>query len=245
LGLERRRYARGQLVRRRALTRRRARGCACVCNCRPSTVTFSDLQGAKIAKMRRGVLACLIASAAAGPCDIYAAAGTPCVGAYSLLRALFTSYSAPLYYVRRASDNTTRAVPVAPSGFANTSVQEAFCAGTSCAVWRIVDQSLYNNDLTVAPPGGSARHVDNGVNGAFKRTQRCTRLLHRNCDPNTLTCNPTRAHDPNQQRPRCPSSCPTARALTARTLSRAPTRVIASTSQTASLVATKPRRSQW
>ena len=43
------------------------------------------------------------------------------------------------------------------------------------------------------------RHKFNEERGAFKRTQRCTRLLHRNCDPKTLTCNPTRAHDPNQQ----------------------------------------------
>lgn len=101
------------------------------------------------------------------PCDTYAAAGTPCVGAFSLLRALRADYSGPLYYVRRATDNTTAAVPLsAPGGLVNASVQEEFCAGTSCAVWRIVDQSLYNNDLTPAPPGGSARHVDNGVNAS-------------------------------------------------------------------------------
>ncbi len=108
-----------------------------------------------------------LALAAAAPCDVYAAAATPCVGAFSLVRALFAAYSGPLYYVRRASDNTTRAVPTASAGgFADASVQEAFCAGTSCAVWRLVDQSLFNNDLTVAPPGGSARHVDNGVNAS-------------------------------------------------------------------------------
>ncbi len=100
------------------------------------------------------------------PCDIYAAAGTPCVGAFSLLRSLRADYSGPLYYVRRATDNTTAAVPLSASGLVNASVQEEFCAGTSCVVWRIVDQSLYNNDLTTAPPGGSARHVDNGVNAS-------------------------------------------------------------------------------
>ena len=105
--------------------------------------------------------------AAAAPCDVYAAAGTPCVGAFSLVRALYASYGGVLYVVRRASDNTTRAVPVlAPGGFADAAVQEAFCAGTQCAVWRLVDQSPFNNDLTVAPPGGAARHVDNGVNAS-------------------------------------------------------------------------------
>jgi hypothetical protein len=105
--------------------------------------------------------------ASAGPCDLYDAAGSPCVGAFSLLRALYQGYAGPLYYVRRASDNNTRAIPLlSPGGYANASVQEAFCAGTSCAVWRLVDQSPFNNDLTPAPPGGSARHVDNGVNAS-------------------------------------------------------------------------------
>jgi len=105
--------------------------------------------------------------AVAAPCDIYAAAGTPCVGAFSLLRALRADYSGPLYVVRRATDNTTRAVPLlSPGGFVNASVQDEFCVGTSCEVWKIVDQSLYSNDLSVAPPGGNRRHVDNGVNAS-------------------------------------------------------------------------------
>jgi len=117
--------------------------------------------------MRIFALLLLARSAAALPCDTYAAAGTPCVGAFSLLRALRADYGGPLYYVRRASDNTTVPIPLlAPGGFVNTSAQDQFCAGTSCAVWRIVDQSLYSNDLTPAPPGGSARHVDNGVNAS-------------------------------------------------------------------------------
>ena len=35
-------------------------------------------------------------SAAEGPCDIYAAAGTPCVAAHSTTRALFAAYNGPL-----------------------------------------------------------------------------------------------------------------------------------------------------
>ena len=106
----------------------------------------------------------LCVAVVAGPCDIYDAAGTPCVGAFSLLRALYDAYDGPLYFVRRALDNHTTAIPLlAPGGFANASVQDAFCVGTNCSVWRLVDQSAFNNDLTPAPPGGSARHVDNGV----------------------------------------------------------------------------------
>ena len=37
-----------------------------------------------------------------GPCDIYAAAGTPCVAAHSTTRALYASYSGPFYRVHGA-----------------------------------------------------------------------------------------------------------------------------------------------
>ena len=113
---------------------------------------------------RAAALTLCLSAALAGPCDVYDAAGTPCVGAFSLLRALYDAYEGPLYHVRRALDNRTIPIPLlAPGGFANASVQDAFCAGTNCSVWRLVDQSAFNNDLTTAPPGGSARHVDNGV----------------------------------------------------------------------------------
>ena len=42
-----------------------------------------------------------------GPCDIYAAAGDPCVAAHSTTRALYASYNGPLYQVMRQSDGTT------------------------------------------------------------------------------------------------------------------------------------------
>ncbi len=47
------------------------------------------------------------AAATQEPCDIYAAAGTPCVAAHSTTRALYAAYDGPLYQVSRASDNTT------------------------------------------------------------------------------------------------------------------------------------------
>ena len=114
------------------------------------------------------LLAAAALRAAAFPCDIFGASGsTPCVGAYSLVRALYASYAGVLYTVRRASDNTTAPVGVlAPGGYANASAQDAFCAGTSCQVWHIVDQSPFGNDLAPAPPGGAARHLDNGVNAS-------------------------------------------------------------------------------
>jgi len=142
--------------------------------CQPPGKTTLEFGGVAQAGLHRSSrMRSLVGAAAfalttsALPCDTYAAAGTPCVGAFSLLRALRAGFGGPLYYVRRASDNTTAAVPLlSAGGFVNASVQEEFCAGTSCVVWRLVDQSLYNNDLTPAPPGGSARHVDNGVDAS-------------------------------------------------------------------------------
>ncbi|SFW78072.1 alpha-L-arabinofuranosidase B [Amycolatopsis australiensis] len=94
-------------------------------------------------------------AATQGPCDIYAAGGTPCVAAHSTTRALYGSYTGPLYQVRRASDNTTRDIaPLSAGGVANAAAQDSFCAGTTCVITVIYDQSGRNNRLTQAPPGG-------------------------------------------------------------------------------------------
>src|SRR5215472_4730865 len=47
-----------------------------------------------------------------GPCDIYAAAGTPCVAAHSTTRALYASYNGPLYQVMRLSDRRVKDIGV-------------------------------------------------------------------------------------------------------------------------------------
>jgi hypothetical protein len=92
-----------------------------------------------------------------GPCDIYGTGGTPCVAAHSTVRALYGNYNGNLYQVRRASDKSTTNVPVlARGGFANASVQDAFCAGTTCTISIIYDQSPEGNDLPVANGGKEA-----------------------------------------------------------------------------------------
>src|SRR5215471_17586578 len=59
------------------------------------------------------------------PCDIYAAAGTPCVAAHSTTRALFAAYNGPLYQVRRSSNNATTNINVlSAGGFANAAAQD-------------------------------------------------------------------------------------------------------------------------
>ena len=42
-----------------------------------------------------------------GPCDVYAAGGSPCVAAHSTTRAMYASYNGPLYQVMRQSDGKT------------------------------------------------------------------------------------------------------------------------------------------
>ena len=59
--------------------------------------------GASMMTAREGA----IPSRPQGPCDIYAAAGTPCVAAHSTTRALLASYNGPLYQVKRQSDGRT------------------------------------------------------------------------------------------------------------------------------------------
>ena len=101
------------------------------------------------------------------PCDVYDAAGTPCVAAHSMVRALFGSYAGPLYTVKRSSDNTSKPIGVLlTGGFADIASQEAFCKGTSCTVMRLFDQSVFGNHIDTAPPGGAAKHPDKGVNAS-------------------------------------------------------------------------------
>jgi hypothetical protein len=108
-----------------------------------------------------------------GPCDIYAAAGDPCVAAHSTTRALYAAYNGPLYQVLRQSDGKTLDVgvvqPVASpipdaGGYANAAAQDAFCANTYCWISKIYDQSPKHNDLMQAPRGGFSGPAMGGFN---------------------------------------------------------------------------------
>jgi hypothetical protein len=66
--------------------------------------------------------------------------------------------------VRRASDKTTKDVPaLTAGGVADASVQETFCAGTTCTISIIYDQSTYGNHLTKS---GKMHWLANGANEA-------------------------------------------------------------------------------
>lgn len=108
-----------------------------------------------------------------GPCDIYAAAGNPCVAAHSTTRALYASYNGPLYQVLRQSDGKTidigvirpAAAPIPDAGgYANAAMQDSFCANTYCWIIKVYDQSAKHNDLTQAPRGGFSGPAMGGFN---------------------------------------------------------------------------------
>jgi hypothetical protein len=94
-----------------------------------------------------------------GPCDIYAAAGTPCVAAHSSTRALYASYHGPLYQVKRQSDGKTLDIGIIepkegdPGGYADAAAQDTFCTNTLCWITMLYDQSGKGNHLYQAPPG--------------------------------------------------------------------------------------------
>lgn len=102
-----------------------------------------------------------------GPCDIYAAAGSPCVAAHSLTRALYGAYGGRLYQVNRSTDLAVRDIGVrSEGGTADAAAQDAFCAGADCYVSKIYDQSPRGNDLGIGPPGGAHPVQDRPVNAS-------------------------------------------------------------------------------
>jgi non-reducing end alpha-L-arabinofuranosidase len=111
------------------------------------------------------------AQAATGPCDLYASGGTPCVAAHSTTRALYGAYGGRLYQVRRASDNATRDITaLSAGGVADSGAQDSFCAGTSCVITVIYDQSGRGNHLTQAPPGGFSGPAAGGYDNLANAT---------------------------------------------------------------------------
>jgi non-reducing end alpha-L-arabinofuranosidase len=98
---------------------------------------------------------------AQGPCDIYNAdpsGGVHCIAAHSTLRALTGAYGGKLYQVRNSGGTTRDIGTLTPGGVADSSAQDAFCAGTTCVITVIYDQTGSGNDLQYqgagSPVGG-------------------------------------------------------------------------------------------
>jgi len=105
-----------------------------------------------------------------GPCDIYTAAGYPCVTAHSTTRALYASYNGPLYQIMRQSDGQTLDIGVVrpangdPGGYADAAAHDAFCSDDLCWITKIYDQSGNGNHLVQAPPGTFRGPAKGGFN---------------------------------------------------------------------------------
>jgi hypothetical protein len=100
--------------------------------------------------------------AASCPCDIYKSGGTPCVAAHSTVRLLMSTYTGPLYQVRRSSDNTTKDIyPVSGGTAADGAAQDQFCSGTQCVITKIYDQSGKGNFVEYQGTGSSVGGVAN------------------------------------------------------------------------------------
>jgi non-reducing end alpha-L-arabinofuranosidase len=98
------------------------------------------------------------------PCDIYAAAGTPCVAAHSTTRALLSAYDGPLYQVTRASDGARADIGLLTrGGYANAARQDTFCQDTTCRITTVYDQTAHHNDLAPGPAGTSGMGADRGA----------------------------------------------------------------------------------
>ena len=105
---------------------------------------------------------CVQTTVPEGPCDIFAKAGSPCVAAHSVVRALYSNYTGALYRVLRDSDKAALDIGFRLNGYARTDDQDEFCAGTSCYILRIFDQSPHGNHLDTAPAGAACRPAGGG-----------------------------------------------------------------------------------
>ncbi len=114
-----------------------------------------------------------------GPCDIYAAANTPCVAAYSMVRALSSTYTGPLYQIRVGSSSTNTGtggiledIGMTADGYADTATQDGYCSGTVCTVATLYDQSGNGNDLirgTAGPTGNGIHSGDDDYESSATR----------------------------------------------------------------------------
>jgi hypothetical protein len=96
------------------------------------------------------------------PGDVAKAAGTPMVAAHSMTRAMFASYTGPLFKAQRASDKQETDIgTVAGSGLVDLSTLNTFCSGTTCKVATLYDQSGNGNDMWKGDTAANAP-MDNG-----------------------------------------------------------------------------------
>ncbi len=110
------------------------------------------------------------------PCDLFEAAGYPCVAAHSSVRILRSKYTGPLYQLCGGEalpgpDSCQgEALDIRPleGGYADAASHAEFCAGQEeCTITKLYDQAAHAsgppNDLEPAPPGGAKPTPGNPV----------------------------------------------------------------------------------
>lgn len=117
-------------------------------------------------------------SSAGTPCDILGSAGNTCVAAHSTARVVYSGYSGPLYQVCKGTftagpSSCTNGMTLdigSLDGYADAAAQDAFCAGGTCTISVIYDQSPNKNDLNPAPAGGMKTTPDNPASATALKT---------------------------------------------------------------------------
>src|ERR1700678_713581 len=105
------------------------------------------------------------------PCDIYASGGPPCRAHHRPARSLYEPYGGPLFQVQRASDSTYLNVGLeSTGGVVNVAPENSFCAGTTCTITELYDQSSNANNMPISPgtscSGCSGGNAGPGTDGA-------------------------------------------------------------------------------
>jgi hypothetical protein len=132
---------------------------------RRTRLLFAFLLALAIAVPVLGTTATHAVAASSAPCDIYASGGTPCEAAYSTTRAMFASYGGPLYQIQRASNSATLNIGLASAGGpVDSAPQVSFCAGTTCTITQLYDQTPNANNLPISP-GSSCAGCSGGLAG--------------------------------------------------------------------------------
>ena len=163
-------------------------------------------------------------AAGSDPCDIYAAAGTPCVAAYSTVgrctpptTARSTRFSVP----RTVPPPTSASSPPAATGTRPS--RTSFCANTDCVSPGSTTNRRARNDLTIEGPGGAAG-PDVGANAPRRCRSRPAakgvRPLHHRADRLPATTAPTGSRSTASPRactwwPAAPMSTPAAASTSA------------------------------
>jgi non-reducing end alpha-L-arabinofuranosidase len=105
------------------------------------------------------------------PGDILNQAGNRVVAAHSTVRVIVSGYAGPLYQLCRGSASagpgSCRGAAqdvTSNQGYPDVATHDSFCAGETCTITKIYDQSGQGNDLEPAPWGAARQRPANPAN---------------------------------------------------------------------------------